>query len=195
MTYRAALFCLIALMFLPLPGDASSQIYRTTDAKGNVIFTDVPPADSRTAEESVIELPPVNTFPPEGGAEGRSDGRVPWIVEDGELPEAGFVPYTALEILAPAHDSSFRDNSGNVSITVGIEPGLSAEHSLRLLMDGKPVALNASTSFQLENVDRGTHTLMVEVVTPEGQSLQQSAPVSFHLLRYHLPVAKPTKTK
>jgi Domain of unknown function (DUF4124) len=168
---------------------SADKVYKSTDARGNVVFTDVPPANVDQAEKATVEIREVNVYQPRTGRGDTIQGREPWIVEDadpgqeGEQPE--FTPYPVLTIASPANDTPLRDNVGNVSVQVGIDPALNGAHRLRLLLDGNPVADATSTSFQLENVDRGTHSLSVEVVDEDGEVLQTSSTSTFHMQRYH----------
>ena len=184
--YYAHLF-VIALL---LPGLAigESKIYKSRDANGNVVFTDVPPVKGGKALDPIV-LKETNTW--EGPRTDSANKRTPWIVEKtGDEEPVAFVPYTTLTILDPVNDATVRENSGLVTVTVSLLPPLSAEHQLRLLMDGKVVGQNSGGNFTLESVDRGTHSLLLEVVNAAGQSLQQSSVTTFHLQRYHLPPPK-----
>ncbi len=92
-----------------------------------------------------------------------------------------------LQILSPAADEAIRNNAGTVSVTVEAEPALQPGHFYQLLLDGEPFgAPGEQTSFQLSNVDRGTHQLAVAVVDAQERVLQQSESRSFHLIRTSL---------
>ncbi|MCP5184210.1 MAG: DUF4124 domain-containing protein [Pseudomonadales bacterium] len=188
---RYPVLLLLSLLPLTLVQAADSKVYRVVDARGNVVFTDVPPADKTQAERAEVTLTPTNTYQTAGGKRAE-DGRELWIVdEDGTAQAPAFVPYTTLAITSPATDTALRENTGSVSVSVDIQPALKPEHRLRLSLDGTPAALSTSAAFVLENVDRGSHSIQVEVVNDAGESLQQSAPVTFHLQRYHKPAPAP----
>ncbi len=89
-------------------------------------------------------------------------------------------------VVSPAMDAPLRDNTGNVNVQISVEPFLLSGHRLRLLMDGVSVGEATSPNFFLPNVDRGTHTLVVEVIDPEGAVLQSAAASTFHMQRFHL---------
>lgn len=172
---------------------AETRIYKTKDANGNVIFTDVPPVKGGKPADPIV-LKETNTWA--GPGTDKATKRTPWIVDEkGEETPDVFVPYSTLSIVYPANDASVRENSGHVTVTVNILPPLAVNQQLRLLMDGKIMGQTSATSFPLENVDRGTHNLLLEVVNSAGQSLQQSSVTTFHLQRYHLPAPKPKPTK
>jgi hypothetical protein len=62
---------------------------------------------------------------------------------------------------------------------------------MRLFLDGSVVQEGAQTTFNLANVDRGTHTVKLDITDDKGDVLIGSKPSTFHLLRYHIPPIKP----
>jgi hypothetical protein len=68
-----------------------------------------------------------------------------------------------------------------------LEPGLNSDRGdqLALYMDGAQVSVGSSPQFELNNIDRGTHTLKASVVDNGGKAIISSSPVSFTILRFH----------
>lgn len=188
-------FAHLLVFALVLSGSATAEtrIYKTRDANGNVIFTDVPPLKEGKPADPVV-LKETNNW--DGPSTDKATTRTPWIVDEkGDETADEFVPYSTLNIVNPTNDASVRENSGRITVTVDILPPLLANQQLRLLMDGKAMGQGPGPSFPLENVDRGTHSLLLEVVDSTGQSLQQSSVTTFHMQRYHLPPPKPKPNK
>lgn len=177
----------IVLAFLAalVAGQAAAgegRIYRTVDEHGNVVFTDIPPReDDDDAEQIIVETP--NSFAPE---EAMPANQGQWIVEPDEEEEVAPFSYDALEIVSPPNDEAVRENAGNVTIVGNISPGLRIGHRVRLLMDGTVAQEGTQTSFSLSNVDRGTHTIALEIVDDAGVVLSRSPDSTFHMLRYHI---------
>lgn len=97
--------------------------------------------------------------------------------------------YTRLTIIEPASDATLRDNGGNVTIRVESRPRLktAARHRVRVLLDGKPQALEFEKSVAtLKNVDRGSHELVAVIVDRNDAELVRSQPVTFYLHRRSL---------
>ena len=95
---------------------AESRIYKTKDANGNVIFTDVPPVKGGKPEDPIV-LKETNTWA--GPGTDKTTKRTPWIVDEkGEATPDVFVPYSTLSIVSPANDASVRENSGRVTVIV-----------------------------------------------------------------------------
>ena len=72
-----------------------------------------------------------------------------------------------------------------------LKPELKKGDSIVILLDGSKIGKGSSTSMQLANLPRGTHTIQAAVVDSKGNQLIQSNEVSFHLLRVTAPRAAP----
>ncbi|WP_339525356.1 DUF4124 domain-containing protein [Pseudomonas sp. EA_35y_Pfl2_R111] len=166
---RNLLFC--GLMLLALP--AFAQVYTYIDAEGNRVFTDKP----RSGDAERVELAPSNSMPT------IQTQTAPVIAAPPEPSQR----YSLLRILVPQPDATVRDSAGNLIVSVNSEPKLFPQHSYRLLMDGVQVG-EAGTSpvFPLENIDRGTHQLAVEVIDQQGRIIERTPPQPFHMLRISL---------
>ena len=158
--------CLLCALALP----AAAQIYKYTDANGNTVFTNQPP-EGQAAE--TVELPPTNTVqaqPVESAAPT-------------DAPAANAQPYAVLALTDLPSEEALRANNGTFSVGVQIDPRLQPGHSLRLLLDGQPYGQRSNVPrLQLVNVDRGEHSLAVEVLSGDRQ-VQQSASVTFTVQR------------
>ena len=173
------------LVFLVSAAHAASRIYKSVDAEGNAIFTDIPPSNDEKKAE--VELGEINEFPttrqPKAGAQETRRTRV---ADSGENEEdVGPPTYDSLQVTSPKYDLSIRENSGNISISVSLSPELSSQHghALEILMDDQVLASADRTFVDLENVDRGTRTVIARVIDEQGGTLITSEPVSFHMLR------------
>lgn len=174
------LFVSLLLVILMLAANAAEKrIYKTVDAEGNTVFTDHPPKEGRT-EELTVQTP--NVFAIDEAIPGLRNDQ-PSADSDASSDDEPML-YRTLRIVSPAHNESIRGNHGSVRVGVVVDPGLIHGHKLRLLLDGVRHLEGASTSFTLNNLDRGEHTLQVDIVYASGQVLQSSEPSIFHLQRY-----------
>lgn len=159
----------------------AQQVYRTVNEDGSVEFSDEPKKGS--VEVEVKDLETVESLG--SPVSNRS------VSSKQEQPQY----YDNIEITSPEDDQTIRDNTGNVSVTVAVQPRLRGAHKLILYMDGKEYSSGSSTSFQLENLDRGTHQLRAAVVDANSRQLIGSKSVSFHLHRHSILHPKPAKPK
>ena len=161
------------LAFTITPGAALADIYRYTDKDGNVVFSDKPPADqSQTAEP--VELGTTNRAAPP-----------PEIPRP--APQAGEemrkVRYTST-ITSPSDGTTIPMGPGNFAVTAMLSPPLNSDERAVLLLDGSPVGEpQRSSSWQLQNVFRGEHQLVVERRDNEGRARDRSLPVTVYVLR------------
>ncbi|RRV67970.1 DUF4124 domain-containing protein [Stutzerimonas stutzeri] len=163
-----------AILLLASALPALAGVYSYIDAEGNRVFTDRP--SGQAVEE--VQLKPSNSM-------ASQPTPAPRAVQPPKQ-QAAAIRYQ-LQILSPAADEAIRNNAGTVSVTVEAEPALQPGHFYQLLLDGEPFgAPGEQTSFQLSNVDRGTHQLAVAVVDAQERVLQQSESRSFHLIRTSL---------
>lgn len=160
---------------------ADSKIYKTTDANGNTVYTDVAPENSEPVK---VEEP--QTYPAGRYAQDYEQFKP---AKPANKDAASAASYATLAITSPSQDEAVRNNPGNLTIDFQIQPNLKEGQGLQLLMDGKVVSkVTSPEPISLSNVDRGTHQVQLQVYALDsGTVLQSSKPVTFTLLRYHLP--------
>lgn len=96
--------------------------------------------------------------------------------------------YTHLEILEPTDNfTSVTDQCGGMgclTVKIKLTPELQTNHKLQVLVDGKPVGTaQTATSIKLEDINRGEHTLEVEVIDENNKVLINSDCVAFCMQR------------
>ena len=106
-------------------------------------------------------------------------------------PSYSYYPY-AITIISPVDGDVIRSNSGALKVIINVDaPKIEAGASLekldglvhKIFLDGKFVASGEGSTFQLQAVDRGVHSL--KATLHRGQEeIQQSPPLTFTLLRH-----------
>lgn len=161
-----------ACAMLASSGAAMAAVYKSVDAQGNVVYTDEPQGNAKP-----VDLPPLSTVPPP-----RSLNQVP----PEESADKGESVYETISIITPANDDTIRDNTGNVAVSIAVEPALkrSAGHRFQYFLDGQTEGEpKASDRIVLQNLDRGAHTVEVAVVDSSGTELLRSPANRFYLHR------------
>lgn len=162
------------LLLIALPSTA--QVYTYVDAEGNRVFTDSPPDGSNARQ---LQMAPSNRIEPPAA---RTVAPAPVTAPSGPI-----LNYELLRITIPQPDATINDNAGKLIVTVSSDPTLHAGHSYRLLLDGQPVGTpGRSPVFPLENVDRGTHQIAVEIITEGGIIVERTPSQPFHMKRVSL---------
>ena len=160
---------------------AASEIYRTTDDEGNVVYTDDPPSD----DAEPVELDPLTTVPgtptDEGGDRADAgDGDTQKSAED----ERNAV--TGVRLTYPENDKAVRHNGGNVPFRVAFVPEeaqLPQGHRVEIVLDGEVRGSGRGDEIVVSEVIRGPHRVRARVVDASGDTRFQSETIKFFLLR------------
>jgi hypothetical protein len=141
---------------------AGTEVYMSMDAEGNVMFSDIPSDNSQRHE--VRELPSLPAFNPEP----------PPTPEPAKRTEAAF-SYTSLAIVSPRDNEALPTGAaGNIEVSGVLSPALRDSDSLVLLDNGTIIAKGRQTSFNLQNLDRGEHSLQLQVRNADDEPLISS---------------------
>jgi hypothetical protein len=164
---------LFILLLIALP--AAAQIYKYTDAAGNTAYSNQPP-DGVNAQP--VQLPPLNSVEPQAAP-------TPTQPTNNDAKAHG--AYEVLELTGLPTTEAVRANNGTFTVNVMIKPRLQGPHLFRLVLDEQPYGQPGNVPIlQLVNVDRGLHSLAVQVIDGETV-IQQSPTVTFTVQRVHKP--------
>lgn len=144
------------------------RIYRMTDERGRVIFTDSPPAGAK-AREVTPQRPNIMTSP-QRPAPSRQPQAAP--------VEQAASGYSGVVIQTPAPEQTFQNPQEPIGITVRLTPELRPGHQLRILHNGVPLA-----GRQLVQPERGAHTLVAQVLDDDGKVVAESDAVTVYVHR------------
>lgn len=160
----------LATTSLPAPAE-TGKIYRVVDEDGNVTYTDQAPEDGAEPmdlpELSIIQMetPEVKAPRAEGG-EGEPGPR--------ELRRM----YRDFGIRTPQDEETFWGTANQVTVSWGSEQPLMEGMTVRLYVDGEPRDVTGSSSTTL-TLDRGTHTVRVDLFRGGNRPIVSSSTVTF----------------
>jgi hypothetical protein len=162
---------LILACLLSLPAVASAEtVWKFTDRSGNVVFSDTP---VEGAEPITIQRPLIipATRAPLSSA--------PDPVKD--------LSYQRLDILTPTHDTVYSNEPTHVVVTGISEPYPHRGHLYRLTINGEPYGSPQDIPrFTIPPQDRGTYTLVLQIVDRNLHPVKSSAPVQIHVRKHSL---------
>jgi len=144
----------------------AETVYKSVDEDGNINFTDKPSGEAE--EIKIQELETIKNPNPAKYTSSKNQS------EESNNKYENFV------VTSPKNGEGIRSNSGNVSISLSLDPALRGGHKIIISMDGKEVGSGSSVS--LQNVDRGTHSISASVVDGNGKSIISTLS-TFSLLR------------
>ncbi|HSW13542.1 MAG TPA: DUF4124 domain-containing protein [Solimonas sp.] len=157
---------LLSLSLLSLA--AAAEVYKYTDEKGVVHYTDQPP--SKGARPA--SLPPLQTVPSDVIAGSRSEPDAPSRSRAAAAAEA-----YSLSIVSPTPEQTFREPGGNVEVSVSVQPELQSGYGLMFYVDGAPATPEpvAGTGVSLSGLERGAHAIAVALVDADGKEVTRSS--------------------
>jgi hypothetical protein len=133
-------------------------------------------SDQPSTGAKQIDLQPVQSFePPSVPESSNQEG-------DDAAQEKVKRSYEKFAVVSPANDDTIRNTGGEVDVAVDLRPPLKPGDTMRLLLDGQAVMEMTGPIASLTGIERGTHTVVAEVVAESGKVIATTDPVTFH---YH----------
>lgn len=161
---------ILLLLFFIVPYGLA-DVYKSVDKDGRVIYTDSP----KDENAKKVELREINTVP---GAQPLPQST---SVDDFESQPAA-INYQ-IDIISPRNDVSIPVGQRDLAIAIQLNPALQEGHLLVYFMNGELLEETTMNNIIVKDVPRGTHTLVVEAIDADGQSLGTSAPVLVNVIR------------
>ncbi|MBB6093058.1 hypothetical protein HNQ60_001936 [Povalibacter uvarum] len=163
---------LLLLALLAGPVLAAQTVWKWVDSNGVTHYADRPvPGATR------VEL---------ATGTSRSDSSTPSYTAPSSSSSESNDPgegYATLEITSPADDETLVNTGGTATVQVNMQPDLLSGHLIFLQLDGRILQdyPRNTTTFNLREVPRGTHTVVAVITTSTGQRVQSSPPITFHV--------------
>lgn len=147
---------------------AQQDVYRDTDEDGTPSYSDVP----QQPDSEKLDVPNVNVVPSPKTTQFRFDYDPPKTEPK----------YGTLKVTAPENDAVVYIRTTNILIRVDIVPPARSDlgHRLQITFDGE-VLTEGSTSYTLDDANRGTHAITARVVDAQGRTVAESEPVKVHI--------------
>jgi len=141
---------------------AQAEVYKYTNKQGKTAYSDVPVTGSEK-----IKVPPVMTYtapvtPKFTASKGKANKQTKDL-------------YQHLEITSPLEEGTVRNNEGTVRVSYSLMPELRRGDRVVLFVDGK-----MQPSLVAEGVERGAHTLELQILGRDGVKRKSSKTVLFY---------------
>ena len=158
--------------------DSLAEVYKLVDEDGNITYTDQPASAADTA--TLAKLSPLNQI---STVLASTDDKALAETADGETEF--FAGYNSALIVSPENDSIIPHSQISIIIQLSLSPQLRAGHRVQFWFDGAPQGQPvAATAYQIDNIERGSHSLSARVFNAQGQLLISTASVEVHVKRH-----------
>lgn len=173
---RSWMFTLMLCGHVAAAAAGVTTYYRWVDANGVTHYSDRP----RPGAER-IDLSPAQTYQASPRNMSAGTSAQPAATGAATRGDQTARSYARCEIGTPLDDVALV-NVNSVSASVRLEPQLRAGDRVTMVLDGKAVQEpGSSTSFTLEPIHRGTHSLLARVEDAEGRLLCETPTIRFHV--------------
>jgi hypothetical protein len=159
----------LTILFLSLSVSVNAtNVFITIDEEGNRVFSDVPSKESRTHKiKNISTVPAVKVQRTTATAINSKDVDT---------------QYQQLIIISPTNESTLtRDKLGNFVVSAQLSSALSENDEAVLLFDGREISASSQLNWQINNADRGAHSLQVMI---RKQNNQQEKIISSKVVVY-----------
>ncbi len=157
----------------PKAVSTGDTVYTWIDKNGNRIYSDKP---QEGAEELKISKSSEYTAPSMDTPSASDWNKMkPKVISTADR-------YTHFEIASPGNDATIRNNTGSFQVALDIRPKLAKNHRVKLEMDGKEVMASGQI-ITLNNIERGSHTLVAYILSAENSIMATTQPITVHLHR------------
>jgi hypothetical protein len=170
---------ILILIGLVLSTSAYADLYKCKQEDGTIIYTDRPCVSGEK-----LKLPSLQTYtaaPVPKDLFAKKDSS-----QNGEKSSQ----YDSLTILSPKNNTRIEaTGSGNVEIVARAQPALRTVKGdvFAIVMDGKQLPTTGVTNtIRLQNVNRGTHSIQILILSRNRSVLQTSNTVSFTVGRQNI---------
>ncbi|MDJ0748076.1 MAG: DUF4124 domain-containing protein [Woeseiaceae bacterium] len=162
---------LVLLGLLAVPCALADEAYVWTDEEGVVHYSDRPHPGAKRVE---LQAPNTSQSPAPRRSTVDSARR-----DDAAEPAPTF-SYESLEFTSPEPEETLWNIEGRLNVRLALTPALQQGHQIRVLFDGNPTIVN-TTSFRIEEVWRGAHSLQAEVLDEAGNMMIRSSLNRFYV--------------
>ena len=168
------------MLLLCLAFSAQSAVYKHVDEHGNLIkYSDQP----QKPGDKPLDLPkPAATS--ESSEQPRPSFKPSKTKEPASEPKP-VTAYVAVAIIKPENEEAIRANGGIFPIELASQPALdtAAGHRYVIVVDGKKHQKSHEAKFDLENMDRGEHSISAEIHDKSGKVLTSSSSIKVFVLK------------
>jgi hypothetical protein len=158
------IWLLLLIMAAPL---LANTIYKTVKPDGTVVYSDVPSPDSipvNFVQDNNVVIPSLAD---------------PLALKP-ELSDSNKIKtHYKVTVLSPSPEETIRNNNGEVFISFEISPEYLGK--FYLLLDNQLVNTKGKTQIRLNNVERGEHSIEVQLRDNSGKIFASSQKQTFYL--------------
>jgi len=176
---KTFLLVFIAVSLAVAANPLLAQVYKTTDADGNVTYTDRPPEDGskpvKLAPISIIEAPAYESKPKAGEEKGEAANEL--SLRDMRRN------YKDFSIVSPQPEQSIWQPEQAITVGWSVRYELQPGMQVTIIVNGRPYATTTERLVPIGELDRGEHIVSAELKDVKNRKIATASPVTFYIQR------------
>lgn len=160
----------------------AAEIYRWVDAQGLPHFTHRPVEGAERISLDRIPVADLHT-----GSDLSGEDKSGPESRGGSGPAAPTDAFR-IRLLYPSDQQMVWADDRTLQVAAAIEPPLASGSGLRIAVSigGERRAVTNRSRLAIDDVDRGSHEIRVELIDPSGKVIARTDPVTVHVKQHHL---------
>lgn len=150
---------LILMLSLFCAQTFAQEYYRWVDENGTLHLSDSPPNTSVEINLNINIIEKRNPI----FIDAPASPDIPSAPPLADAPET-IKNATHLVLTSPENDATIRNNQGNILVKIVTNAPLGEKQFVRVLLDGKSIATKQRNTITLKDIDRGSHSLQVQLI-------------------------------
>ncbi|MDM3871456.1 DUF4124 domain-containing protein [Porticoccus sp. W117] len=176
---RHLTYLLAATLLVSTPALAQ-QLYKIVDKNGKVTFTDKKPSGDVNYEKLTVNAADPD---PQAVQKARAN-KQRWQPQQKIDKPKRFRGYQSVSITHPSNDQSILHDQQRLAVKLALTPGLQPDHKAQLLYDGESFdEPSKNLNFVLTDLERGSHSIVVNIIDASGKTIASSNSVTIHVKR------------
>ena len=171
-----ALFIASAISTLLLTSTTAVQakVYKWVTEDGTVVYSDQPHPDAE-----VLNIKPLHPYK---APEYQQEESKEVISNDPKVDAQN--KYSSVTVDSPEHEENIHGTAGSFTVSVSSNPSLKKGDKYQLLIDGNAIGEPTKLSqFNVQNINRGEHSIAVQILNKQGKSLITSPRITVYIQR------------
>ncbi|MFC3152360.1 DUF4124 domain-containing protein [Litoribrevibacter euphylliae] len=155
-----------------------AKVYKWVTEDGTVVYSDQPHPDAE-----ILNIEPLHPYK-------APSYNLPETTEEEEdkAQVNATARYSSVTVDFPEHEANIHGTAGSFTVAVSSNPSLKKGDKYQLLIDqraiGEPTSL---TQFNVQNIDRGEHSVAVQILDKQGSNIMTSPAITVFI---HRPMVK-----
>ncbi|GLQ33499.1 DUF4124 domain-containing protein [Litoribrevibacter albus] len=175
---NSVIFTSVLALALTCTNTVHAKVYKWVTEDGTVVYSDQP-----HPEAEVLNIEPLHPYKAPSYNQPQET-----TIESEKAQVNATSRYSSVTIDSPEHEANIQGSAGSFTVAVSSNPALKKGDKYQLLIDGKALGAPTNlTQFNVQNINRGEHSIAVQILDKQGENVITSPSITVFI---HRPTVK-----